>query len=197
MEIFLRQISQPLGSQLIMPWRMLKFVFMNQIPSPHMSFLPLSIVPPPIPPFEGFQNAWSIGMVSHNILLQTKGPILQQMKYSTGHMSHWICHAPVTQKKLALRILGQSLKDSAKVLFYNKEFEGLCFWFPKQGSKSLGFSKWQEWPCYVNEVTRSRPLDSFRMGADHTRKINHVIRGARVWATWYQALNFWRGSGGD
>lgn len=44
---------------------------------------------------------------------------------------------------------------------------------------------------YANEVTHGGPLESFRIGVGHYRKVNHVIRGLEIRAKWYQPNLQW------
>lgn len=62
--------------------------------------------------------------------------------------------------------------DINKVTHYYciiKHLPGYCY-----GTSKTQFPKWQECPCYANEVTQGGPLDRFRMWTGY-QKI-HVIR---------------------
>lgn len=68
--------------------------------------------------------------------------------------------------------------DINKVTHYYciiKHLPGYCY-----GTSKTQFLKWQECPCYANEVTQGGPLDRFRMGTGY-QKI-HVIRSLGLWA---------------
>lgn len=75
---------------------------------------------------------------------------------------------------------------------------GLCPGFLAQIGVSLLFmSLWEHSSVCANEVIHGGTLDSFRMDADHSRKINHVIKELRLWTIWHQRslLTFRKGRG--